>query len=338
MEDPVRVGVIGAGKISEYHIGGLEAAGAQIVSICGLENAAESAALHGIPHWTTDYRVLLASEDVEAVVVATPDFTHEQIAVAASKAGKAILLQKPMGRSSAECRRIIEAAQRANVLLCVSFMHRYFDEVIRTRALLAERALGNVLTVRQRNATPGPDWAAWFFRKENVGGGAVLQLGVHGIDLIRHLFGEIETVMAVTETKRKERVLVDGTVVRPDNDDTACAIYRLVTGALVVHEISLCETAGTDRFRTEVYGETGTLWLRSERGLLAIHAPGHTGQDGWVCPLLLEEPLGKRHHAHWLAMVRGEAESDDSAQAGLAANLVAEAIYRSARSGRWERP
>jgi predicted dehydrogenase len=338
MKDPVRVGVLGAGMISEYHVGGLKAAGAELVSICGLDKAAEVAARHGIPQWTTDYRVVLARQDVEAVVIATPDFTHEEIAVAAARAGKAILLQKPMARSSAECGRIIEAAEKAGVLLCVSFMHRYFDEVIQARTLLGERALGTVLTVRQRNATPGPDWAAWFFSKENVGGGAVLQLGVHGIDLVRHLFGEIEAVMAVTATMRKERVLADGTVVHPDNDDTACAFYRLVTGALVVHEISLCEAAGTDRFRTEVYGEAGTLWLRSERGLLAIHAPAHTGQDGWVCPHLPEEPLGKQHHAHWLAMVRGEEEPDDSAQAGLSTNLVAEAIYRSAQSGRWEKP
>lgn len=334
---PIRVAVLGAGFISDYHIAGLQEAGAELVALSSATavKAREKALRYGIPHYTADYREILARDDVEAVVVATPDFTHEEVAVAAARAGKAILLQKPMARTSAECLRIIEAAQRARILLCVSFMHRYFEEIGRLRDLLARGALGDIHAVRQRNATRGAHWATWVYKKAQVGG-VVLQLGVHGIDLLRHLFGEIVAVKATTALVTKERVLADGTRVTPDNEDLALALYRFASGALAVHEMSYTEVAGTDRFRLEVYGSHGTAWLRTERGRLALFAPGATGQQEWVVPDLEAEDFRCRHHRHFLAMVGGEEPPDSTAWDGLATVLVAEAIYRSAESGNWE--
>ena len=72
-------------------------------------------------------------------------------------------------------------------------MHRYFEEVVAARELIASGKTGKVLSARMRNATPGPDWGDWFFSRAKVGSGVVLQLGVHGIDLLRHFFGEIDT-------------------------------------------------------------------------------------------------------------------------------------------------
>lgn len=337
---PVRVAILGAGHISDYHIVGLREAGAAVVSVCSRSEAraAAKAAQHAIPHHTTDHRALLAGDDIEAVVIATPDFTHEALAVAAAEAGKAILLQKPMARSAQECLRILEAVDKAGVLCCVSFLHRYFEEVGELRALMARDALGPIHSVRQRNATGGADWAAWFYEKDKVGGGVVLQLGVHGIDLLRHCFGEIVAVRAAAALLRHARTLSDGTIVRPDNEDLALATYRFASGALAVHEMSYTEVAGTDRFRLEVYGERGTAWLRTERGRLAVCAPAHLGTAEWVAPELPPPRFALAQHHHFLAMVRGEAPPDGSARDGLASVLVAEAIYRSAAAGGWEEP
>ncbi|MBK7470149.1 MAG: Gfo/Idh/MocA family oxidoreductase [Betaproteobacteria bacterium] len=169
------------------------------------------------------------------------------------------------------------AANAAGVHLQVSFMHRYFEEVVRARALLAEGAIGRPYSLRLRNATPGPDWGAWFYSKARVGGGVVMQLGVHGIDLLRHLCGEIDALSAHTALLRTERALADGTLVHPDNEDHALALYRLASGAIASHEMSMSEVAGCDRFTLEIYGERGTIWLRSGRGPLALHAPQYTG-------------------------------------------------------------
>jgi len=336
MSAPVRVAVLGAGHISDYHIAGLREAGADVVAVWSRTGARarEKARQHGIPRHTADEAAVLSAPDVDAVVIATPDFTHEPLAVAAAGAGKAILLQKPMARSGAECRRILAAAARARVLLCVSFLHRYFEEVIATRELLIDGALGRVLHVRQRNATGGADWAAWFYRRELVGGGVVLQLGVHGIDLLRHLFGEIVAVRATTARTQERRLLADGSVVTPDNEDLALATYRFASGLIASHEMSYAEAAGTDRFRLEIYGAHGTAWLRTEKGRLAVHAPAG-GAAGWVERELPPADFRRRQHEHFLRMVRREVAPDGSAHDGLAAALVGEAIYRAADTHAW---
>ena len=334
----VRVGMLGAGFISDYHISGLQQAGAEVVSIFSRTeaNARAKAKQFGIPHYTADYAAVFARDDVEAVVITTPDFTHEALSIAAAGAGKAILLQKPMARNSQECLNIIRAAEENNVPLYVSFMHRYLIEVEKIQQLLAADALGQIYTIRQRNATPGADWAAWFFSKEKVGGGVVLQLGVHGIDLLRYLFGEIESVKATTALLKKARKLADGSMVEPDNEDTALATYRFASGVIATHEMTFNELSGTDRFRMEIYGERGVAWLRTERGRLAVYAPEHWGVEGWVEPKLPAPNFAYRQHHHFLAMLRGEVPADTSARDGLATLLVSEAIYRSAESKNWE--
>jgi predicted dehydrogenase len=334
----LKVGIIGAGFISAYHITGLQAAGADVVAISSRthEKARQRAQQFGILNFMADNAELLARDDVEAVVVATPDFTHKDISIAALEAGKPVLLQKPMARNSAECRAIIDVAEKTGVTLCVSFMHRYFEEVIKTRELLADKALGQVYSVRQRNATPGADWAGWFFDKEKVGGGALLQLGVHGIDLLRYLFGEIAAVRATTALMKSERKLHDSSIITAEAEDLIFATYRFESGVIATHETVYNEVAGTDRFRMEVYGENGTAWLRTERGALAIYAPDYLDRSGWFTPDLPQNPHGYRQHKHFIDMLQGDAPPDGSAKDGLASVLAAEAAYRSAATGQWE--
>jgi predicted dehydrogenase len=281
---------------------------------------------------------VLADSAIHAVVVATPDDTHAAVAIDALAAGKAVLLQKPMALDAAECRAILAAGKGSAAPLTVSFMHRYFPEVGWLKQVLAEGSLGPIHMVRMRNATPGADWNDWFYTADHVAGGVVMQLGVHGIDLIRHLFGPISEVSARMTTARPERRLKDGRLVRSRLEDNVLATYRLLGGAMAAHEMSYTEVQGCDRFRLEVYGEKGTAWLRTERGAAALYAPAATGREEWVMPKLSTEPFGAAHHRHWLSIVRGESPRDDTPEAGLASIEVAEAIYRAAGSGCRENP
>jgi predicted dehydrogenase len=337
--ETVGIGVIGAGLISAYHLAGLAAAGGAAVRVLAARStvrAGPMAQRFGVPEIATDWRAVLERADVDAVVIATPDFTHEEIAVAAARAGKAILLQKPMAMSLAACRRIIDAARAAKVDLQVSWMHRHFEEVVRARELLASDKLGPVHHVRIRNATPGPH-EPWFFDPGKVAGGVVMQLGVHGIDLTRHLFGEIVSVAATTATLQPERSFAGGRKIASDLEDEALATYRFAGGALGSHEMSFNEAGGTDRFRLEIYCADGTLLLRTTRGPLAIHAPRLFGARGWFVPELPAHAFGERQHARWLDIVHGRMSSDPTAADALAGQSVAEAIYRSAESRREER-
>ena len=335
---PLTVGMIGAGFISNYHIKGLQEAGARVGAVASdtRESAQQRAQEYGIPHYTGDYRDILADPDIDAVVIATPDYLHLPHAIDALRAGKATLLQKPMARNARECERILEVARETGTPLYVSFMHRYLEEVEHLRELLAAGALGEVTLVRQRNATPGANWADWFYKKENVGGGVLLQLGVHGIDLLRYLFGEIVSVRATTARTIPERTLADGTVVQPDAEDLVIATYRFESGMFALHDCCYGEVAGTDRFRMEVYGTKGTALLRTDRGRLALYAPDYLGREGWFTPNINTERIGYRQHRHWLAMLNGIEPPDKSAQDGLASILVAEAAYHAAATAGWE--
>ncbi len=331
----VRIGMIGAGFIAAYHLDGLRAAGGADVRVVAGRSPTKAAALaarYDVPESSTDWRAVLARDDIDAVVISTPDDTHAQIALAAAAAGKHMLLQKPMAPSADDCRRIITAVHAADVHLQLSFMHRYFEEVVCARRLLADGVIGQVFSIRMRNATPGPDWDAWFYSRARVGGGVVMQLGIHGIDLLRHLFGEIIGVSANTALMRTERTLADGTRIRPDNEDHALALYRFACGALATHEMSMSEVAGCDRFTLEIYGEHGTIWLRSLHGPLALHAPHYTGTTDWVRPELPVRAPGARQHQVFLDIVRGIALPDAPPGDGLASVLVAEAVYRAAQS------
>jgi predicted dehydrogenase len=164
-----------------------------------------------------------------------------------------------------------------------------------------------------------------------------MQLGVHGIDLVRHLLGDIETVAATAATLQPERRFPGGESVACDLEDEALATYRFAGGALGSHEMSFNEAAGTDRFRLEIYCADATLLLRTTRGPLAIHAPRLLGGRGWFAPELPARAFGERQHARWLDILRGRIPTDRSAEDALAGQMVAEAIYRAAESRREER-
>lgn len=334
----LRVAIIGSGSISGYHVAGIRAAGrARVVAMVGRnrEKTEQRARELGIDRAETDFRGVLEDASVDAVVVATPDNTHKTIAIAALEAGKPVLVQKPMALSIEECRAILDARDRTGCPLTVSFMHRYFPEVRWLKDLLGKGALGTIQTIRIRNATPGADWGDWFYTPEAVSGGVVMQLGVHGIDLCQHLFGPIESVSACVSRAVPERILKDGRKVKTQLEDNALAIYSFCSRAMASHEMSYTEIAGCDRFRLEVQADAGTVWLRTERGPAVIFAPAITGETAWVAPgLPRKEAFGEAHHRHWISIARGEAEPDDTAEAGLSSIQIAEAIYRSAREGR----
>lgn len=325
-----RIAIVGAGTISEYHIRGLEAAGAEVGILVSrtLATAQAKAAEFGIAKATDRIDDVWDSQDIDGIVVATPDATHKSLALAAIDHRMPSMIQKPLGLSTQECRTIVDAAATAGVPVYSSFMHRYFEEVTALRELIAAGDLGTILHVRQRNATAGAGWAPWFYDEASVGGGVVMQLGVHGIDLVRHVFGEIVSVSALIDRQVLERTLDSGAVVRPTHEDFAIATYRLASGGYVTHEVSYNEVAGTDRFRMEVYGTAGTAWLRTERGRLAIATKANP--EEWTNIPLDSSVLGELHHRHFIDMVTGRSPDDGSGLDGLISVLIAEKVYEAA--------
>jgi predicted dehydrogenase len=206
-------------------------------------------------------------------------------------------------------------------------MHRYLSEFARARELVAEGAIGVLQSIRIRNATPGPDWGDWFYKSANVSGGVVHQLGVHGIDLVRLVAGEIANVSATTAILKPIRTLADGRRVAVENPDSAWAVYRCVGGVVASHEMSFVEAAGCDRFRLELYGSRGTIWVRSELGALVWR---QSGGVAWTVETLKDARFGEHHHRRWVAGLVGELEPEATAADAVAGLQVATAIAASA--------
>ena len=328
-QSPVKIALIGAGFISNFHLKGLSSiseATVKIIASRTLSRAVNSAERFGIVEATDDVYEVLHRPDIDAVIITTPDDTHEDLAISALNAGKAVLLQKPMATRSDSCRKIIATAKHCGLDLQVSWMHRYFPEVDAAIKLIREGAIGTPITVRLRNATPGPDWNDWFFSKDAVSGGVIHQLGVHGIDLLNYMFGPIEKLCGRMFTLQNERRLMDGRIIQVENPDTAFAIYHIKGGLKVTHEMSMIEVAGTSRFRMEIYGSAGTLWLRTERGILATI---RADEKLWTEHTVLDEPFGHRLHQAWVDGLIDPAKRLSTAYEGLKSILVAEAILNS---------
>ena len=134
---------------------------------------------------------------------------------------------------------MIRACNKNGVQLFVSFMHRYLLGIEQTRRLLQEKAIGTVQMVRVLNAPGATSTVSkWFYDKENVGGGCVIDIGVHGIDLVRYLIGEIEEVTFADMGRFRDTIVTEGEEVHPNNEDHATVVYKTDTGATVDDQLA----------------------------------------------------------------------------------------------------
>lgn len=325
---PLRVGVVGAGLISRYHLDALAAlpeADVRAVVASRYSSARSRADEYGAQLALTGWEELIG--EVDAAVVATPDETHAAISAGLVSAGVAVLVQKPIATSVGDAARLVRTAPAG--LLSASFMHRHLDATVRLRALLQSGDLGEIMSARLRNATPGPDWGAWFFRGDHATSGVIGQLGVHGIDLVEHLLGRISTVQAMSATRMPIRTMSDGSTVRSDVPDHALAHYRLADGVLVSHEQCWAEAGGTERFRLEVHGTRATAVLESPSADIVVHERGAATRR---LPIEREPVLGHRHHRAWLAAVRAR-QDDATARDAVRGLRIADRVAQAAASG-----
>ena len=197
--DRVRWGIIGVGDVTEAKSGPgfSEAERSELVAVMRRDGAkaADYARRHDVPRWYDDADTLLRDPDVDAVYVATPPDSHADHAIRAAAAGKPVYVEKPMARSTAECEAMVDACDAAGVPLFVAYYRRAMPRFVTVRDLLADGAIGapRVVTVRlQRPARPVDDDAVpWRLRPEVSGGGLVVDLGSHTLDLLDHLLGPV---------------------------------------------------------------------------------------------------------------------------------------------------
>lgn len=209
----IKVGVIGCGKIGDVgHLTGYkDCPNTQVVAVSDInEKAAKAMAeKYQVPHYFTDYKEMLAMKEIDAISVAVPNFLHAEMTIAACNAGKHVLCEKPMATTLEEAQLMIDAAQRNNVILEICMAYRYTTQAQAAKKIFDSGMLGKINSVVAVFGSPGPEfWSPegqWFFNKKLAMGGAMADLGIHLIDVVRYLVGsDVSKVCGFTATHEKK--------------------------------------------------------------------------------------------------------------------------------------
>jgi predicted dehydrogenase len=346
----VRIGIIGAGGISRYHIRHiLGMPDAHVGAICDVrpDAAAEVAAAYGIPAVDTDYQAVLARQDIDAVVICTPNDSHAPVAIAAAQAGKHVLCEKPLALSVAEAAEMLAVARTARVHHMVNFSKRPFPAIVQLKAMVEAGELGELLQVESTylqswllapSLGGDPRARIWRLDRRVSGTGVLGDLSSHIVDLTQHLVGPIDRVAGLLETKARPPALGASDPPASAIDDHATVLARFATGASGVL-ISSRVAAGTrDELQLRLYGSKGAARFDNGqpdhlRVCLGETAMKYSLWSDMVCPLPPSVPASI-DAAFVRAITTGRPAAPTFAD-GLRVQKVMAAAEDSAASGAW---
>jgi predicted dehydrogenase len=346
----LRVGVIGAGIGAAHLHAYAQVPRAEIVALAGLDDDRVRlvANTFQVPVTFRDYQDLLEHPQIDAVSVCLPNALHAPVTVAALESGKHVLVEKPLARHAAEGRAMIAAAAQHGKVLMVAFNHRYRGDVQWLKQYIERGALGEIYYVKaywMRRAGI-PRLGSWFVSKEHAGGGPLIDLGVHVLDMALYLLGEPRPVGVSGSTYAKfgPRGLKGwGTNQFTDVhlpyevEDLGTAFIRLETGATLLLEASWAtHSSAGDDFGITLYGTEGGAEI-------TVRNYGHentlrlfTDLTVLPCESAPKPPEGQGHLSVIERFVAAALDGDPpvpSAQEGLLRTEVIDAIYQSAATG-----
>lgn len=327
-EPTIRLGIIGCGMITQrsHAPGFAETPGVEITALCDpVEERAAKVREEHAPQAAvfSDYRAMLEAGLADAVSVATPVFLHCPMTLAALTAGCHVLCEKPMAMSQAESAEMVAAAHAAGKVLQINLSRRY-DPFYQTVArLIAENCAGeprHLRAIRVHTTAPDQGWspgARWFVTRSQ-GGGIVGDIGVHVGDMMQWYCGEVESVCALTATRRRDIDVVDN----------ATALLRFRSGATGVLELSW--TSPVTHMSFEVHGSEGVLYAGAPGEPLRIRRV-----DGDPVDIPPEEfdPRGRNSFQCFADAVAGREPTPVPGETGHSIQQVLDAILASGEQG-----
>lgn len=275
---PVKIAVIGTGSISSFHLDSYKKnPNANLYAVCDLneERARAAAEKYGAGKVYTDYRELLADPVIEAVSICTWNNTHAEISIAALEAGKHVLVEKPLCRTVEEAIRVQEAVRKSGKLLQVGFVRRYDTNAQLLHAMADRGEFGEIYFAKastlRRLGNPG----GWFSDIERSGGGPLIDIGVHVIDLCWYMMGRPKPVSVSANTYRKlgnrsniknlsYYQAADFDAGKNTVEDLANALIRFENGASLLVDVSFTLHAKSNESAVKLYGEKGGFEIDPE--------------------------------------------------------------------------
>src|SRR5881392_1887384 len=348
------IGVVGLG-FGRAHIPAFQANGCRVVAVCQRDVAGAKAVAdrYGVPHVFARWEEMLERAKPEIVVVATPPHLHRAIAVRAFAAGAHVLCEKPLAMTRADAEAMVDAARRARRVGMTGFNWRFAAAMQELHTRVTEGSVGRVLHLALRWL--GSRWAdenaaaTWRMDREQAGHGAMGDMGVHMVDLVRWTCGEFARVTAHAGIAYPAKP-VAGTGRAADAEDYLSLVGELASGAQVSflasraahgrneHALEISGTRGALAYhltRDEPRWYAGRLWLAASGAPFRpvdVEAPAVDGSDPMdVLGRATITPLAVR----LLAAIRGEGPADPSLADGLRAQLVLEAAREAAARHVW---
>ncbi len=339
----MKVAILGSGFIARFYADALVAQRRKdIITMVYSRteaNAKKFAADYKIDNYTTNMEECAAHKDVDAVIIALSNDLHLDAVLACTKAGKHVLCTKPLGRNAQEALQMLQAVDKAKVTggyledLC------YTPKFLKSLASIKAGSIGDVIWAKSRETHPGPH-SDWFWDKSKSGGGAMVDLGCHCIEISRNFIGK--------NIKPAEVMCWADTRVHPiDAEDNAIGLVKYENGAIGQFEVSWSFRGGMD-LRDEVMGTEGTLWLNNFlRTGFEMFTTGKSGSyvaekaestSGWLFPVGDEvHELGYSHmFTNMFEAIEKNQQPDESFYDGYIVNAIIDAAYKSAASKQWE--
>lgn len=346
--ETIKIGVIGTGSISGMHLNAYRNnPQTTVYAVCDLneERARAAAAEYGAERVYTDYRELLADSGVEAVSICTWNNSHAEISIAALKAGKHVLVEKPLCRTVEEALQVQQVVEESGKILQVGFVRRYDANARLLQKLVEQGEFGEIYyakaTTLRRLGNPG----GWFADIERSGGGPLIDIGVHVIDLCWYLMGRPKPVAVSANTYRKlgNRAHVENLSFYKAADydaasntveDLANALIRFENGASLLVEVSFTLHAKEDERTVRLYGEKGGFELDpetvivSERANTIMNIYPQTDHKGFDFDSAFQYEID-----HFVSNVSTGAVPISPVQDGVAIMKILGGIYESAAKG-----
>jgi len=338
----IRIGVVGLG-MGKGHIKGYQAhPGAEVAAICDLNEEALSKASKefAIPGTYTDANKMFKEAGLDAVSIATPNVFHAPLTISALKAGLHVLCEKPMAMTVAESVQMEKAAKRAKKNLMINFSYRFSPMSFALKQQVDAGAVGDIYFGRtvwhRRRGLPG--FGGWFGNKKMAGGGPLIDLGVHRLDLALWLMGYPEPASASGSAynviakklalKEKKHFSVE---------DLACGLIKFKNGATLILEASWALNINeNEHMITSLYGTKGGLIQKNSDGAYAFSAEIFTEEGGNLFTKKLDRTIGNvpSAYAEFVdSIIKKRAPSATGAQ-GIKVMKILEGIYKSAETGK----
>lgn len=335
-------GIIGCGMISKFHARAIaDVRGAKAVACCSRnpERTEEFAAEFGLRPYTSLSR-MLADQDVDAVTICTPSGAHLEPTLAAAKAGKHVIVEKPLEITLPRCDRAIRACEKAGVRLATIFPSRFHDSSVKMKRAIDDGRFGRLTMgdayVKWWRTQEYYDSGAWRGTWDLDGGGALMNQAIHTVDLLTWLMGPVAEVTALTATLAHERIEVE---------DTAVATLRFANGALGVIQATTAAYPGYLK-RIEIHGDAGSAVLEEE-DLKAWDFAKPTRADKKIVEEMAKsrstgggasDPAAIGHHGHALqikdfvdAIQKNRSPAIDGREGRRSVEII-RAIYKSAHT------